>query len=488
MWLYRYYVTMLVIFGGACVWVAAVLYGQEIPPAYLAWPHLAIFFFLGLALNTMTRRLPGPGRRYAMAFFAPMLLLGPAMATLLAVAACALQSALARVQDTVFERRKQKNDTASPAAPGKGASAFFEERRRPGSLLTQLLPIAQTAIAIIFAGCLYLLWGGKVGQIHLADELLKALGAGACLLFVEVILAETATSLQRSRPLFATWRNGLLYSLPMEGSLAGLGLLLVLLYQQPQILLPVGPASRPLAIVFIAFIVFIPCWMLYYSYRLYLEMRNAYERTLRTLAGLVEARIWGPSKAFSEKQAGRSTPGVRGRQTAECAAAIAEQLGLPPSQVEQVRFAGYLLEVGKMGLPRSLLVKNGFISPRQRKAYARYAELGSQILEPVVFLRAVAQLIRHQQERYDGLGYPSGLRGDGIPLGSRILAATQAYVELTEGDETNSALSAEEAFSRLAAGRGIRFDPRVVDALAAVLLHRHIISQTAQSPVVSEGI
>ncbi|NIM05890.1 MAG: hypothetical protein GTO55_00445, partial [Armatimonadetes bacterium] len=83
----------------------------------------------------------------------------------------------------------------------------------------------------------------------------------------------------------------------------------------------------------------------------------AYERTLRTLSGLVEVRLWGSSQVSAAKQEGLSTPGARSRQTAQLAAAIAEQMGVSPAEMEHVRFAGYLLEVGKIGLHRDLLAR-----------------------------------------------------------------------------------------------------------------------------------
>ncbi|NIM05889.1 MAG: hypothetical protein GTO55_00440, partial [Armatimonadetes bacterium] len=99
------------------------------------------------------------------------------------------------------------------------------------------------------------------------------------------------------------------------------------------------------------------------------------------------------------------------------------------------------------------------------------------------FLRSVALLVRHQQERYDGLGYPSGMKGEWIPLGARILAVAQAYTELTEGNEASSPLSAQEALARICASRGVRYDPKVIDVLTEILRTRGLIPMSAECRV-----
>ena len=482
MWLHRSYALIITGFSLLALALAGFLVSQEAGSVYLDLRHLLFFFLLGLLLNNMASHLPGAGRRYAMAFFAPMLLMGPAVTVLLASAAGLSQTLLIALRSLGAGRLKRPSQPHRARTAPAHSLAAYGEAEVVLPLVRHLFGVAQCAVALMCAGQIYLLLGGKVGRLQMPGNLVPAAIAAACLLLLEAMISETATALERDRPLLATWRNSLIYTLPLEASLAGLGLLLALLYQQPQSLLPADRAVHPLGVVFIAFVVLIPCWLLYYSYRLYLEMRQAYARTLRTLAGLVEDRL--QSRHSQET----SRAGEKTRQIAEYASAVAEQVGLSPTQVEQVRFAAYLLDVGKMGLPRELLVKqDGFVSPRQRRAYARHVEIAGQILEPVKFLQPVAQLIRHHQERYDGLGYPAGLRGEEIPVGSRILACVQAFVELTQPSEPGVALEADAAVARLYTNQGIRFDPKVLEALALTLRHRNIIRDASRYQVLPAG-
>jgi len=116
-----------------------------------------------------------------------------------------------------------------------------------------------------------------------------------------------------------------------------------------------------------------------------------------------------------------------------------------------------------------LLSRNALVSSRQRAAYCRHAEIGAQILEPIEFLRPVAHLIRYHQARYDGLGYPAEVQGSAVPLGSRILAAALAYVDLLRGEDSGSTLTPEAALERVQKDCGTRFDPKVIAALAALV-------------------
>lgn len=472
-WLYRTYVATIALLGAACLIFSLALVRQEIISQDVELRQYLLFFLLGLVLNGAASQLTSPGRRFAMAFFAPILLVGPLTATLMGAAASLLQVIWAQLRLRLFKQKHSQATARYSALPQR----FSPEK----PLLTQALSIAQTAIAIMASAQIYALAGGTTWPINIPGDLLPAVLAAASMIVLEVVLVETARAVRRGNPLLATWRNSLLRILPVEGALAGMSLFMLLLYKQMQELLTTGAKtgmnSHALEIVFIALMIVIPCWLLYYSYKLFLEMRHAYERTLRTLAGLLEARLPRPAQ-------NASAPGERSLHVAQWAGILGEQLGLPMRQIEQIRFAGYLLEVGKIGLPRDLLTKSNFSNPRQRKAYAHHADLGSQILEPVEFLRPIAHLVRHHQERYDGLGYPDGIWGERIPLGSRILAVAQTYVHLVEGEETGFTMEPQQALTQIVASRGVRFDPKVTDALAQALLYHRLLNQQQVSQAV----
>jgi HD-GYP domain-containing protein (c-di-GMP phosphodiesterase class II) len=132
--------------------------------------------------------------------------------------------------------------------------------------------------------------------------------------------------------------------------------------------------------------------------------------------------------------------------------------------VEQVRYAGYLHDIGKVAVPLSLLQRGEQTWLPGSGGLRLHPQIGAVILQPVHFLRPAAQMVHSHHERWDGLGYPQGLRQARIPLGARILALADACVTMTE-----SGLKPNEALSQLRQGARSRFDPQLLEALQGAL-------------------
>ena len=147
---------------------------------------------------------------------------------------------------------------------------------------------------------------------------------------------------------------------------------------------------------------------------------------------------------------------------------IALELGLAPVQVERVRVAGVLHDIGKLGISDAVLLKPGRLEPHEWDEIQRHPELGARILEHAN-LRDVASWVLSHHERLDGLGYPRSLGGDAIPLEGRILAVADAYEAMTADRPYRAALSAREARAELRRGTGTQFDAHVVAAFERVL-------------------
>ena len=147
---------------------------------------------------------------------------------------------------------------------------------------------------------------------------------------------------------------------------------------------------------------------------------------------------------------------------------IAHELGLSPVQVERVRVAGVLHDIGKLGISDAVLLKPRGLEPREWDEIRRHPELGARILEHAN-LRDVAGWVLAHHERLDGAGYPRGLEGDDIPLEGRILAVADAYEAMTADRPYRRALDPDEARAELRAGAGTQFDERVVDAFLRAL-------------------
>ena len=150
------------------------------------------------------------------------------------------------------------------------------------------------------------------------------------------------------------------------------------------------------------------------------------------------------------------------------AAAIARELGLPEPVVERVRFSGVVHDVGKIGIPDSILHKPGWLDAEDWMEMRRHPEIGASILAGAN-LADVSEWVLAHHERPDGTGYPNGKAGHEIPLEARILAVADAYEAMTSDRVYRAALSQEEARAELARCSGTQFDERVVEAFLRVL-------------------
>lgn len=148
---------------------------------------------------------------------------------------------------------------------------------------------------------------------------------------------------------------------------------------------------------------------------------------------------------------------------------VGAALGLDSEALEMLRLASTLHDVGKIGIPGSILRKPGPLTEDEQHVMMRHAEIGSRLLAQLEGFEGAAALVLHHQERFDGRrdgpfpGYPLGLRGEQIPLGARIIAVVDAFDAMTSDRPYRRALPLERAIEVLVRERGAQFDPRVVD-------------------------
>ncbi len=329
----------------------------------------------------------------------------------------------------------------------------------PITLLTELLPArrkplraafnaSHTVLSLTGAGWVYETLGGMVGQVVVPRDLPALFGTALSLWAMETGWVALAASLERRRKVGRWLRASLVPMLTLDAALASVGLLLALLYQSRSDLVAQQGWQGPALLILIALI---PSGLLFYAYRLQGHVRQVYEESLRTLASLLERKVEG-------RDAGH------GVKVAALAAAMAQAMELPPQEVEQIRYAGFLHDIGKVAVPSSMLARGRAQGGTEAYPLRLHPEIGEQILKPIHFLRPAARMVRAHHERWDGLGYPDGLRGEEIPLGARILSIANAYVGMT------SVLPPEKALGRIRQAAGARFDPYLAEVLA-ILLH-----------------
>ena len=191
------------------------------------------------------------------------------------------------------------------------------------------------------------------------------------------------------------------------------------------------------------------------SAQLYEQLEGAYLGTAEVLAAALEARdamIGGPFSSI-----------------VSLCTQVAERLGMAEPELRDLRYAAALHDIGTIAVPHEILDKPGPLDPQERAVMERHPLVGEQILSPVHYLDGVARLVRHAHERWDGAGYPAGLRGDAIPLAARVIFASDAYSAMLSERPHRGGRSEAQARDELRAGAGSQFDPRVVDALLSAL-------------------
>ena len=157
------------------------------------------------------------------------------------------------------------------------------------------------------------------------------------------------------------------------------------------------------------------------------------------------------------------------KKVSDYAVAVGEAMGLPQDRIDIVRAAGLLHDIGKVGIPDSILNKKGTLNDEEWGLIKDHPKLGVEILRHVIDLVNCLPVILHHHERFDGTGYPSGLKGDNIPLEARILAVADAFDAITSPRPYREQLSSQEALEELKRCIGSQFDPKVLEVFFKVV-------------------
>ena len=206
------------------------------------------------------------------------------------------------------------------------------------------------------------------------------------------------------------------------------------------------------------------------NYRLNLDMERTYFETVMALAMAVEAK---------EPYTGGHT-----KRVAYYATLIGEAMGVDDGTMKTLQHAGILHDVGKIGIKDDILLKPGALTPEEFRIMQQHSVIGEAILKPVQSLRKVAELVRHHHERYDGTGYPDGLKGEAIPLAARILTVSDSYDAMVTDRPYRKRLSLEQAKEELRKGAGKQFDPNAIDAFLTLLAQKETKTAPAPTPIV----
>ena len=178
--------------------------------------------------------------------------------------------------------------------------------------------------------------------------------------------------------------------------------------------------------------------------------REMYVATMRSLAHVVEAK----------------DPTTRGHldRTAHYGIALARLVDPALAERREVSYGFFLHDIGKVGIPESILCKAGPLTELEWIVMRSHPDQGARIVAPIPFMGEAVEIVRSHHERWDGRGYPRGMRGEEIPLAARIFAIADSFDAMTSDRPYRAAMSTEAAVAEIRAGSGTQFDPRCVEA------------------------
>ena len=202
----------------------------------------------------------------------------------------------------------------------------------------------------------------------------------------------------------------------------------------------------------------VPLLLARYSFSKYTETRELFFGSVSALSQAIDAK-----DGFTRGHADR---------VSRIAGAIAREMDLNEKAIEQIELAGLLHDIGKIGVEDRILMKPARLDADETVLMRRHPIYGASILEPSAALRPLVPLVLHHHENYDGSGYPENLKGDEIPLGSRIIIVADAYEAMTSDRIYRKAIGHEKALEQLNKYKGVQFDPNAVRALESAISKR----------------
>lgn len=189
--------------------------------------------------------------------------------------------------------------------------------------------------------------------------------------------------------------------------------------------------------------------------KLYESMKKDKINIIRALSSTVDAK--------DHHTSGHS------QKVSEYSLKIAEAMGMPERDLENIKYAALLHDIGKIGIPDEIIKKPTRLTPEEFEIVKKHPVIGARIIKEIESLSPMVPIIMHHHERFDGKGYPDGLKGEAIPVGARIVHVTDAYDTMVSARSYRDMLPSELAVSELRKNAGTQFDPKIVEIFITIL-------------------
>ncbi len=316
-----------------------------------------------------------------------------------------------------------------------------------------LFNVSLFILTIMFSGSIFR-WAGGHATPNVAQLILPLAACGATYFLIDTFGVSAIVALSQRGSVWRVWQRMYLWTtLTHLAGFVPLGAIIVVIF------LHIGLPGVALFLV--------PLMLARYSFKLYMDMRNAHFDTVRALTSAIDA----------------SDPFTRGHSERVTAysVAIARKLKLAERRVLLIEYASLLHDMGKIAVQHDILLKPDKLDDEEWRLMRMHPETGAKIVADLHFLRGAREVVLYHHERYDGLGYPDGLKGSEIPLEARIVKVADAFDAMLSDRPYRKGLSVDEAIAELEGGRGTEFDPVVVDAFLQLVRQGEV--DTSHNPL-----
>ncbi len=362
------------------------------------------------------------------------------------------------------------HNTMLVASAGALSQCCFNRKTR-NPVYRTLFSVAALIITVQTAGLAARALGGAASSMPLTSMARPLVGAATVYFLLNTGLVATAIALSTRTAILGTWHNSFLWSAPSYF---------------------VGAGSAALAASFmehagywIAPLMYAPLYLTYRTYKVYMgriEDEQRHVRQTSETSALHLATIEALAGAIDAKD---QTTHMHIRRVQMYAARLAEAAGLADADIQGVKTAALLHDIGKLAVPEHILSKPGALTQEEFQKIRIHPQVGAEIIASVPFPYPVAPLILSHHERWDGKGYPQGLSGEAIPIGARILTIVDYYDAVTSERPYHKALSPDSAIALLKGESGRALDPRLLAIFIELLPSLVVELGTDRQPAVA---
>ena len=296
-------------------------------------------------------------------------------------------------------------------------------------------------VTIFAAGYVFKLAGGTAtGEIR--ELVLPMAACGITYFLIDTFGVSTVVALSQKASAWRVWQRTYLWTtITHLVGFVPLGAIIVVIFMH------IGIPGVGLFLV--------PLMLARYSFKLYTDMRQVHFDTVRALTSAIDA----------------SDPYTRGHseRVTHYSVAIARAMRLSERRVQAIEYAGFLHDMGKIGINHEILTKPGSLTEDEWQAMREHPAIGARIVSDLDFLKGAREVVLYHHERYDGKGYPEGLVGNQIPLEARIAKVADAFDAMMSDRPYRTSLGLEKATGELKRGKGTEFDATVVDTFLGLM-------------------